>query len=104
MKINWLLATSFLAASSLALTAWAGHHEGGEKRKHGHHFEKKDANGDGSITKEEWLAASEERFGKMDGDGDGSVTQAEWQSARERMHQRMRERHGEKHGEKSGAE
>ena len=46
-------------------------------------FKKKDGNGDGKVSKEEFLASpqakkdaakAEERFGKMDKDKDGSLT------------------------------
>ncbi len=83
-------------------TAWGAHHEGkGDhrhgKKHHGKHFEKRDANGDGAISKDEWMAAADARFAKMDADGDGSISQDEWKGAHEAMRKRMKDHHGGGH-------
>ena len=50
-------------------------------------FKKKDANGDGKLSKEEFTkgakdaAKAEEQFGKMDKDKDGSVSKEEFTAA-----------------------
>ena len=99
--IRWTLGT--LAALALASgTAWAAHHESDEARGksphagyHGKRFEKRDTDGNGEISKAEWLTASEERFKKADHDGNGSVTRDEMKAA----HQKMRERLGKAKGD-----
>ena len=63
----------------------------GEPAKPCANFKKLDKDGDGSITKEEFLASAkddaqkakmETRFGKLDKDGDGKVTPAEMNSGK----------------------
>jgi hypothetical protein len=75
-------------------------------------FAKMDANSDGKVTKEEYVAAYEarakdsgreappkemieKRFAKMDADSDGALTQEEMKSA----HKKMMEEHGKGKGE-----
>ena len=98
-KFARTLAAALVAALAFGTTASAGHHEGGEKKKpgHGHHFERKDANGDGTISKEEWIAASEARFSKVDANGDGTVSREEMSEAHQRMREKMKE-HRAEHG------
>ncbi|MEM6780524.1 MAG: hypothetical protein AAF569_01525 [Pseudomonadota bacterium] len=55
-------------------------------------FEKHDADGDGVISKVEFLNHAEERFDKMDADGNGSVSQEEGKEARENMREKMKEK------------
>jgi hypothetical protein len=50
-------------------------------------FEKLDADGNGSVTKDEFMKAQEEHFAKMDANGDGSFTKEE----AEAMHAKMKE-------------
>lgn len=91
MRTHWLVfTTSLLSASILVSSAWAAHHEGKRGEKRGHHFERKDTDGDGSISKGEWMTSSEERFKQLDSDGDGVITQAEWDAGRERMRERWK--------------
>ncbi|MDB5687985.1 MAG: h [Rhizorhabdus sp.] len=62
--------------------------EGGANRL-AEFIKKVDANGDGKITKDEFLAYSkkeaEERFAKMDANGDGVVDEAEIKAAAEKL-------------------
>lgn len=62
----------------------------------GQMFEQKDTNGDGVVSKDEFLAFSqakaEERFGKMDADGDGKITREEAQAAHEKMREQRKDR------------
>lgn len=57
------------------------HRAGGERageRGGGHRGEmmkRLDTNGDGAVSKEEFLAGANERFSKMDRNGDGKLTQ-----------------------------
>lgn len=67
-----------------------------------HMMKKQDTNGDGQISKDEFLSHAEERFNTMDADGNGQVTPDEAKAAkekwREKMHDRrekMKERHEE---------
>ncbi len=53
-----------------------------------------DANGDGAVTRDEFLALSARRFARMDANGDGSVDQAERQAMRGQMRGQMRNRRG----------
>ncbi len=50
----------------------------GEKGKR--HFEKMDSDGDGSISKAEWIAQHTTMFDKIDADADGVVTHEEMRS------------------------
>ena len=43
-------------------------------------FEKKDTNSDGVISKAEFMTATEKKFAKMDADGNGSITKEEVKS------------------------
>jgi Ca2+-binding EF-hand superfamily protein len=64
-------------------------------------FEQADANGDGKVTKEEFVAAAVERaermFGHLDADESGDVTKEEIKAARERF-----EGHGQRGGGPGG--
>lgn len=53
-------------------------------------FKSWDKNGDGVLTKDEWLAAGrrEEGFARVDADHDGKVTPAELKDAIARLRQR----------------
>ena len=54
-----------------------------------------DTAGNGFVTKDEYLAAAQNRFARMDSNGDGKLTPDELASSREN--------HGGKHGKSSGA-
>lgn len=51
-----------------------------------------DPNGDGKVTRDEYVAAQLRRFDRMDADRDGQLTSAERKAAMEAMRQRMMER------------
>ena len=51
-----------------------------------------DADGDGKITRAEFIAAGQRRFDMADANHDGQLTKAERDSAREAMRARFRER------------
>lgn len=55
-------------------------------------FGKHDTNGDGTISKAEFLSHAEERFAKMDANGDGSISKEEGKAAREDRRSNMKER------------
>lgn len=92
------LSTTFIAAALMATSAFAEHHEGmhdgeGKKgHKGGKMFMHMDTDGDGVVSKAEFLAKSEERFAKMDADGDGKVTQEEAKAHRMEMKDKWKER------------
>lgn len=71
----------------------------------GEMFEQADADGDGKVTKEEFVAAAVERaermFGHIDEDKSGDVTKEEVKSARER-HEGWRRREGDGSGKPDG--
>lgn len=58
-------------------------------------FDKHDSNGDGVITKAEFLESAEERFAKMDANGDGEITKEEGKDARSSMREKMKEKRSE---------
>ena len=51
-----------------------------------------DANGDGKVSRDEFITGSLRRFDMMDADHDGQLTKAERQAAMEAMRARMEER------------
>ncbi len=75
-----------------------GKHKGAKLAKM---FEKSDLNGDGVISKEEFMKKAEERFAKMDLDGNGEITKEEAQQAREKMKEKWKE-HKEKRKTEDG--
>jgi Ca2+-binding EF-hand superfamily protein len=59
-----------------------------EEGSAGNGLEKLDTDGDGKISKQEFMSRPEKRFGKMDADGDGFISQDEMNSAKERKEKR----------------
>ena len=93
-----------IAIGLVAPAAWADHHEGGKGHAEGgrgkmqeRHFEKRDADGNGEISKDEWMGASEERFAKIDTDGNDAISQEESTAHHEAMRKRWKEQHGGGH-------
>lgn len=72
-----------LLALGLASSAAYAEDAHAEKRSGGGHFQKADTDGDGSVSKAEFMAQAEERFGKMDLNGDGTVTKDEVDAKKE---------------------
>lgn len=64
---------------------------GGMNGRHrGEFFKMMDTNGDGVISKDEYMAAAEARFKKLDANGDGKLTKKEMMEAyKERRKQGM---------------
>lgn len=78
--------TLFLSVAVLALTstaAMAEHHEG--------HKKKMDKDGDGAISKSEYMDMQEKRFQMMDANGDGKIERAEFKKARENWKEKRKE-------------
>lgn len=100
MRGSWkALGAIGVALSVGAAGAWAAHHEAkeGGHGRHGKHFDKRDTDGNGEISKAEWLAAAEDRFNQMDADGNGAISKDEWKAGHEAMRKRWKEHHGEGH-------
>jgi len=90
--MNYRYLTLALAAAAVfqaapVLAGDYGHHKKGNMM-YDHH----DADGDGVITKEEFMAGAEERFAKMDANGDGEITKDEAAEIREEMKEKMKEK------------
>lgn len=80
-----------------ALPAFADHHGDMHGKmmdgKHPFGLEKLDANGDGSVSKDEFMAAHEEKFTEMDTNGDGVISKEELEARRAQWKEKMEERH-----------
>ena len=107
-----LLAMTVLSMALISTAALADHHGGKHKMggKKGkmieHMFQKNDTDGDGVISKAEFMDEAEERFSKMDADGDGKITQEEAKAFGEAMHKKWKEKREMKKegfGQKGGA-
>lgn len=105
-----LVCRSFVALALLASPAWAeeakkdamppydgmmqGGKMGGEHMHMGEHFFKEmDANGDGTVTREEHEAFAKKKFDSMDTNGDGKITQEEFKARGEKMREEWKKRH-----------
>ena len=85
--LNKLIALTFvMSASSLAIAASdtttppaQGQMKAQMQQKMQQHLKETDTNGDGNISKEEFMASCEKRFAKMDANGDGQITPEERQ-------------------------
>lgn len=101
-KLLTLTAVIMVLAMPAAL---ADHHGDGDMGDKAHHeggmFAKKDTNGDGVISKQEFLDAkmkwAEEKFNKMDADGNGEISMEESKAAHAKMKDKWKERKGD-HG------
>lgn len=105
IKITTLKLTTLGAALLLfsASPAFAGHHEDGEKGAPHHRggakmFEKHDLDGDGQISKSEFMETHENRFNEMDTDGDGKISAEEAKAFGEKKREEMRQRREEMEG------
>jgi hypothetical protein len=91
----------FCLALGLASSAVYAEDKGG--RDHGGHFQKADTDGDGAVSKAEFLAQAEERFGKMDVNGDGLVTKDEVVAKKEEYKKKIKEDSAKRASERSDA-
>lgn len=88
-----------LSALALVMSAPTAAEAGSHGGKKGHKmFEKHDLNGDGVVTKSEFLEGAEKMFSKMDIDGNGEVTKEEAQEARAKMKEKWKAHKGKKDG------
>lgn len=96
MKKIIALTTLVVAAASVSSYAVA---EGKGHDKHKGHklekmFEKGDLDGNGTISKAEFMKQAEARFAKMDVDGNGEITKEEAKQARAKMKEKWKEMRG----------
>ena len=81
-KLTILTALAVMVSVPFALAGEGGKGHG----KHGGKmFERQDTNGDGVISKDEFLASAEKKFDKMDADGNGSVSKDEAKAHHSKM-------------------
>lgn len=84
-----------LGASNLALAATAtdgsappqGQMPGNMQQRMQQHMQQMDSNGDGNISKQEFLANCEKRFTKMDSNNDGQISPQEREQMKAKMMQ-----------------
>ncbi len=105
MKKLLILSAAVMAFGATPVLAEdGGEHRGAHKGKM---FQKHDTNGDGTVSKEEFLSHAEERFSSVDADGSGDISEEEAKAAheakREKMKERMKERK-ERREERKAAE
>ena len=74
---------TFLAAAAVTATAFAlpVHAQGVTAQDAGAIISRADANGDGNVSKAEFLARRSEAFEDLDADGSGGLTQSEFEFA-----------------------
>ena len=84
-----------LGASNLALAATAtdgsappqGQMPGKMQQRMQQHMQEMDSNGDGNVSKQEFLANCEKRFARMDSNGDGQISPQEREQMKAKMMQ-----------------
>ena len=69
--VTYALLTAFILAVAGTATLHAGHHGGKNKMK------MMDTDGDGAVSKEEFMSHKEQRFMQKDENGDGVLTEDE---------------------------
>lgn len=86
MERKTMLATAMAALLTMGLTAAVPANAANPGQGRGAKmFDRHDANGDGKITQEEFMARCANRFTMMDLDGNGEVTQQEAREAFDKM-------------------
>jgi len=92
MKKLLMLGAAVLTFQAAPVLADNHGHDG----KKGKMFSSKDTNGDGVISKSEFLSHAEEKFGKMDRDGDGSISKDEAKANKKDKREKMKEKRAER--------
>ena len=82
MKKILLACTALVLTVSPVMAEDNGNHYGHDK---GGFMQKIDTDGDGKISKSEFVNSHEERFSKMDANGDGYIEREEMKAAKEKM-------------------
>jgi hypothetical protein len=93
MKKLFLMAAVLGAFAITSNAVIAGHHEGGNHK--GKMMERVDTNGDGMVSKAEFMAKHEAKFVKMDKDGDGSLSMDEMKKNMKKMKDRVKDKMSE---------
>lgn len=93
MKKLLILGAAVLAFQ--ATPALAEHHEGGKGHKE-KMVSVKDTNGDGVVSKAEFLAHAEKKFATMDVNNDGSISKEEGREAKKSKREEMKEKRKER--------
>lgn len=90
--MNKFVMTAALAAT-LGMTAGVVHAspEGGHEMMKKRMMEKVDTDDNGAISKAEFMAKHEEKFGMMDADGNGELSSEELNAAHEKMKEKRKE-------------
>lgn len=93
MKMKKVLMT-VAAVALISAPALAEHHGGGPEGGHhkGKMFEAMDENGDGMVSKDEFMASHMKRFEKMDTNADGNVSKEEIEAHRAAKREKMKEK------------
>ena len=96
-----LIAVGISGAILVGASAFAAGDHGDRGGRHhrgfgGIDFEQVDANGDGTITQDEMLAAAGDRFQDADSDGDGIVSLDEFTAAEELLEKQRRQARAER--------
>jgi Ca2+-binding EF-hand superfamily protein len=86
---KFLIATALIGSFAFGSTAVLAEYSKGDKQMK--MMERVDTDGNGVITKEEFMARHEEMFAKIDSDNDGSLTKEEMQTARQDMKKKWKE-------------
>lgn len=92
MKKLFLAAVALGALSIASTDVMAHNHD--DKGYKGKMMEKVDTDGDGAISKEEFMAKHEEKFTKMDTDADGLISKEEHKAAKMERKEKMKEKMG----------
>ncbi len=102
MKHLSLLALATLALAGTAYAVEAPQKAPAEMEKmHGKHFKEADTNGDGGLSKEEFMARHEKKFAEIDANHDGKITPDEMKAHHETMKEKFKHHRAERkaHGD-----
>ena len=78
-----ILSTALLSTPALAVEATTKKTPAEVEKRAEERFKKSDINGDGTLSKEEFLARSEKRFAEIDTDHDGKISPKEMKANRQ---------------------
>lgn len=90
------LSTAMILHSALAQDTSAESRHEMLKQKRLEHLQKKDKDGNGMISKAEYMAEAEARFKRRDANGDGQISPQERAAKRNKAHQHRQERRHER--------
>jgi len=99
MKAKWIILPAMVLMIGI-VPAHANQEWDGKNNQHGKMFKNADQNGDGIISKEEFLAVHTKKFEEMDTDDDGNITQEEIKAHKETMREKMKAMREEKRDQK----